>query len=308
MTCPYCEASIPDVDVFCEECGRKLDPSSSAATTCPCGSSDVDSEGYCQKCGRRTPPALDPAHIAQTVSADCAGLTDRGLKHSSNEDRFGIREQDGAWRLVVCDGVSTSLNAAKASQAAVDAAISSTGDLAAAIADAAQAVAALPTSGFRGDSASTTLVAADMRGHEVTIGWVGDSRAYWISDDMRSGRLLSHDHSWVNMAVELLGLTAAQAEASPQAHAILRWLGADAGENAEAEFTTLTLTEPGLLLLCTDGLWNYAPEPVDLATRVATAAQAYGREASGIVRGLVEFARVQGGRDNITVVVWRYQG
>src|SRR5579883_2656827 len=160
MTCPFCTATLPEENLFCEECGRKLEPAT-PGSGCICGSTALDAEGYCQSCGRRATPALDPDHTADTPSADCAGLTDRGLRHADNEDRFGIRERAGVWRLVVCDGVSTSNNAASASQAAVDAALTAPGDLAASVEAASTAVAHIPSSGRPRDSASTTLVAAD---------------------------------------------------------------------------------------------------------------------------------------------------
>ncbi len=60
----------------------------------------------------------------------------------------------------------------------------------------------------------------------LVVGWVGDSRAYWLPDDGRPVQL-TVDDSWAAEAIAH-GLPRAEAEALPQAHAITRWLGADA--------------------------------------------------------------------------------
>ena len=52
----------------------------------------------------------------------------------------------------------------------------------------------------------------------------------------------------------------AEAESSPQAHAITKWLGRDS-EDHTPMVGQLRITEPGWLLVCSDGLWNYASEP-----------------------------------------------
>jgi serine/threonine protein phosphatase PrpC len=137
-------------------------------------------------------------------------------------------------------------------------------------------------------------------GGQVTAGWVGDSRAYWIGTD--GAWQLTRDHSWRNDVVSAGKLTAEEAERHPQAHAITRWLGADAGENAEAGTTRFPLRPSGMLLLCTDGLWNYAATPEAMAEAVRKS-RASGADALAVARNLAEFANAQGGHDNVTAVV-----
>jgi len=86
---------------------------------------------------------------------------------------------------------------------------------------------------------------------------------------------------------------------APQAHGITHWLGADAGESAEPDAMRFKFPGPGYLLLCTDGLWNYAPEPEQLRNVLK------GSDALEMARNLVEFANSQGGHDNITAVLLR---
>jgi serine/threonine protein phosphatase PrpC len=94
-------------------------------------------------------------------------------------------------------------------------------------------------------------------------------------------------------------MSAEEAEKAPQAHGITRWLGADAGENAQPDVTQATFAVPGYLLLCTDGLWNYAQAAEQLGALVQ------GGETIEIARKLIDYANGHGGHDNITAVLLR---
>jgi PPM family protein phosphatase len=135
---------------------------------------------------------------------------------------------------------------------------------------------------------------------EITVGWVGDSRAYWLAAPgaAEPGRLLTVDHSWAVEVVSTGVLDMAAALADPRAHAITRWLGA--GGEPEPGIVTFRPVGPGLLLLCTDGLWNYRPDAAELA-EIALPALAGGGPLAA-ARALTTVALDAGGRDNITVV------
>jgi serine/threonine protein phosphatase PrpC len=90
-----------------------------------------------------------------------------------------------------------------------------------------------------------------------------------------------------------------EAMASPQAHVITRWLGADIAE-PRPHITRFSPPGPGVVLVCTDGLWNYLPEADDLAGRSLPGATT---DPLGAASKLVEFALACGGMDNITVVL-----
>ncbi|MFD1523728.1 PP2C family serine/threonine-protein phosphatase [Pseudonocardia yunnanensis] len=161
-----------------------------------------------------------------------------------------------------------------------------------AVGAAAEAVAELAAE-READAPSCTLVAALVGpSGRVTVAWVGDSRVYHL--DGPNSRLLTADHSWAHEQVAAGVLDPAAAMADPRAHAITRWLGADG--KPYPDVTTVD-AEGGLLLLCTDGLWNYLPDPGDLA-RIAGAADT----PHGIAALLTRYALDSGGRDNVTVV------
>ncbi len=319
MQCPACGAEVPDDDSFCEVCGDRLGDAPAPVrgeptpSGCTCGAlaSEIDEEGFCTCCGRRARrPAAD--HMEIVLSPRFAAVSDRGLRHDRNEDRCAVADTGNGVVMVVCDGVSTTRQSEVASATVAETVIASlteflrgnaAGDPEAAMRQAIAAGAAAlnaRTSTRQEKPASTTIVAALVQEADAVIGWLGDSRAYWI--DEGEVTLLTHDHSWLNEVLALGGLTAQQAEEAPQAHAITRWIGADAGSDIEPEIVRHTLAPTGSLLLCSDGLWNYVPTSAGLGELFA-AASVSAHDALGIARYLVDFANERGGQDNITVAL-----
>jgi PPM family protein phosphatase len=311
MQCSVCAAILPDDDVFCEECGTRLQPISAASSQsalCLCGAPDdqLDEDGYCLSCGRRCRPAPSD-HLELEISSTLAAVTDRGLRHSRNEDRFALGEEDGRWMLVVCDGVSNSGNADEAAALACECVSMALGEgapLTDALAQARRRVAELGQSGSTGGCPSTTIVAAVATPTQINISWLGDSRAYWIGEE--GARQLTVDHSWINAVVSSGEMTASEAAKSPQAHGITRWLGADADETMQPDTFEFSVPGPGLLLLCTDGLWNYASQLEEMAALVHECSPE-GASALQTAQRLIQFANSRGGHDNITAALLRWE-
>ena len=127
---------------------------------------------------------------------------------------------------------------------------------------------------------------------------MGDSRAYWIARE--NSRQLTRDDPSINEVVEAGEMTEEEALKSSQAHAITRWLGADATPDDSApSLVEFDIPGPGHLLLCSDGLWNYVPNPAAMSELI----YAQEEDAVGVVRRLVDFANEKGGQDNITAVL-----
>ncbi|MFE7563852.1 PP2C family protein-serine/threonine phosphatase [Kitasatospora sp. NPDC057500] len=291
----------------------------STAACAHCGLHQVTADGYCEACGGAQPRPRD--HMEKAL-AGVAGVSDRGVRHHRNEDSFTVAATslpggEPVVVAVVCDGVSSSDRPDQASETAVDAASESllssleagtdpTAAMRRAIADAADAVAALATDGTRPsrpdvNAPACTYVSAIAAGGRITIGWVGDTRAYWIPDDRAAAVpfRLTQDDSWAARMVEAGLMGEAEAYADPRAHAITGWLGADA-EEVVPHVIGFTPHYPGVLLVCTDGLWNYAEAATDLAYRVRPDART---EPLAAAQDLVKFAVAAGGHDNITVAV-----
>jgi PPM family protein phosphatase len=143
----------------------------------------------------------------------------------------------------------------------------------------------------------TTVTAAILTNGRVSIGHVGDSRAYRVRD----GELeqLTEDHSLVADLMRSGRLTPEEADAHPQRSVITRALGTD----ADVDVDTVTVdVQPGdLFLLCSDGLTTMVPED-DILRIVQDAGT-----LDDIARTLVRAANSGGGEDNITVVLFRVE-
>jgi len=168
--------------------------------------------------------------------------------------------------------------------------------------EAAQAQAVAAASLPEPNPPACTFVAAVLDSSTVVVGWVGDSRAYWLPDDGIPLQL-STDDSWAAEAIAV-GFSREEAERAPQAHSITRWLGTDAPD-AVPRTVARRLESPGWLLLCSDGLWNYRSEAADLGDLVRTTAASTGAEPLALAEALVAWANQQGGHDNITVALAR---
>jgi PPM family protein phosphatase len=322
--CPSCATLVAQADRFCESCGAPLVevpepevsrvaiPRTGQAAEGPCSDcgNSTFTDGYCTGCGhRRAEPDRDEALLGAV-----ALITDRGLHHARNEDAAAAGIVSDAVAVVVCDGVSTSgeaqLAAVAASKAGVDGMVTalaaSKGARAAVLAGLADAAKAAVDVGLGGDSATApsctytaaTVVPTSEGAVEITVGNVGDSRAYWLPDPPAAARQLTVDDS---VAQELMTAGAAADSELVQrgAHTLTRWLGADSEPTpwADSSVQAITVVGPGSLLLCSDGLWNYLPDPADIA-RFCT-----GTDPTAAARALTEFALKAGGHDNITVAV-----
>ncbi len=322
--CPTCQASCIEGDRFCSDCGTKLPPPVSAGRvqTCACGSTEFDADGFCIACGVKPRPAASDAG-AHAIGPGLAAFSDPGLVHSRNEDACalaGPADGGAGTILVVCDGVSNSQAPDIASSAAAHAALETMqAELAKgsapeqamrdAITRAHDTVCAVPYD--RQDPvdppASTIVIAylaaAADDGMRATIGWLGDSRVYWIGRDR--GQLLTRDHSWRNLVVDRGEMTDDEARRDKLAHALVKCLGSTdftaPTPCPEPTIATIPLPRHGWLLACTDGLWNYAETPSALAS--ASQGAFWTTDALGICQRLVEYARERGGHDNITAAV-----
>lgn len=372
--CPNCHVPVKDYEEFCEACGAPLRAMSvntvpaawpedgsaepglaedsthqaipepadlrGVAPICAACGGEVLRDGYCGTCGARAPRLRD--HFSEQPAAWVGAVCDRGLRHTRNEDAVATaaeREPGSRAVLVVCDGVSSSVDSDLASLAAaraardVLAASSSRGMLAglpptAAIiarltlaADTANdAVIAVSQSAKDNTSrgaprsdlspvpspASCTFVAAVVEHETLVVGSVGDSRAYWIPD-VGPATALTPDDSFAQVQIAA-GVSRQEAESGPQSHAITRWLGADAPDHKPTT-ATMTLTEPGWLLVCSDGLWNYCSPAHDLGELVQRTSRCSpgAAEPLALAQALVDWANAQGGQDNISAALARVQ-
>lgn len=142
---------------------------------------------------------------------------------------------------------------------------------------------------------TTMTVAVTGPDGNVSIGHVGDSRAYRI----REGGLeqLTKDHSLVGELMRSGKLSPEEAEGHPQRSVITRAVGTE----PDVDVDTFSVdTEPGdVFLLCSDGLTDMVSDDT-----IQTVIAAGDGDLERAARKLVEAANSSGGEDNITVLVF----
>ncbi|AKT36934.1 PP2C family protein-serine/threonine phosphatase [Chondromyces crocatus] len=259
------------------------------------------------------------------VKLTMAGLTDRGLVRTSNEDAFfmahlGTGEQWSedtpvSWRLgdrgvllAVSDGMGGANAGEVASALSLEKLLegmrgrvrpkeSDADRLRRTIELASRQVRRAAARPGR-EGMGATLTAVYLRGTTATIAEIGDSRAYLI----RRGLLcqVTRDQSYVQLLVDAGLMTQEEAERSPRRNIVLQAMGQDT--DVIVALSRLDLRRGDRLLLCTDGLSSMlsdrqilalaqAPTPIDQACL-----------------DLVEHAKDAGGDDNITVILAEASG
>ena len=254
VACPRCHEPAPDGDTYCEACGGRLWPE--VATTLDQHDDDR----------------------AETTADGVAGVSDRGRLRKRNEDAVRVGSAAGGTFAIVCDGVASSVGGRMAADAAVETvgnsfrdALESRGSagdwdpestMESAMAAAQAAVLRVPARSNAPDEApSCTFVAALWDGQRVTVGNVGDSRAYWVGATQTLR--LTVDDSWAQLQIDARLMSEAEAMDASDAHVITRWLGRDAPDEPY-EVTTLQPRESGRVLLCSDGMWQYASATTEM--------------------------------------------
>ncbi len=224
--------------------------------------------------------------------------TDTGRQRKANEDNLLVREP----LFVVADGMGGARAGEVASQTAVDAfepglpqGGSAEERLAEVIGGANERIHEMAQSDEQLAGMGTTVTAAWVGDHDVSIAHVGDSRAYLLRDGKL--HLLTQDHSLVNELVIRGKLTEEQAAEHPQRSIITRALGPEA--SVEVDTQSRRARDGDVFLLCSDGLTSMIGDAAmeDILLRSSSLDEAG--------RALVQAANEAGGRDNITVVLFR---
>jgi len=144
-----------------------------------------------------------------------------------------------------------------------------------------------------------TTVAATIISHnrpQMTHAHVGDSRLYLIREDVILQ--LTQDDSWANLSWEGSGEPDDTAKVSMK-HVLTKALGAQ--DDVDFEVVDQELTHGDIVLLCSDGLTNMVPDK-----RILDIVSAHRGDLERASEALVAEANSQGGRDNISVILVRY--
>ncbi len=226
--------------------------------------------------------------------------TDTGRQRRANEDSLFAR----APVFAVADGMGGAQAGEVASRLAVEAfepglpAAGTPEDRLAEVARAAnQRIHEVAADDAARTGMGTTLTAAYVGDAGVSLAHVGDSRAYRLRDGVLEQ--LTNDHSLVGELVRRGKLTAEEAEEHPQKSVITRALGVEAW--VDVDTFTAPARDGDVYLLCSDGLTSMVGEArVGELLRSAPDLAAAGR-------ALIDEANAEGGRDNITVILFRLE-
>jgi serine/threonine protein phosphatase PrpC len=232
--------------------------------------------------------------------AEQYAATDTGRQRRANEDSLLARSP----LFVVADGMGGAQAGEVASRLAVDVFEEGLGDTAepeSGLAERAGAANAriheLSHSNAEHAGMGTTLTAVYVAPEEVAIAHVGDSRAYRL----RAGELvrLTDDHSLVDELMRQGKITPEEAVDHPQRSVITRALGPE--PSVEVDTRSYSARAGDVYLLCSDGLTTMLPEE-----RVAELMRSHSR-LHDTGEALIAAANEAGGRDNITVVLFRLE-
>ena len=228
-----------------------------------------------------------------------ASLTDTGKRRLRNEDAF------------VCDpplfAIADGMGGAQAGEIASGLAAAAIAERErgvrgeAAVAELVQAAnarvyrRALEDPAAAGMGTTVTVALVDAEANTLTIGHVGDSRAYRIRGDRLEQ--LTADHSLVAELVRTGRLTPEEAAEHPHRSVITRAVGTE--PNVDVDTFTMETAAGDLYLLCSDGLTDMVDD-----AGILTIAGSAAREPEAVARLLVEGANLAGGVDNITVVAF----
>jgi protein phosphatase len=232
--------------------------------------------------------------------AEQYAASDTGRQRRANEDSLLARSP----LFVVADGMGGAQAGEVASKIAVEAFEQGLGDTVEPEADLAEhagvanaRIHELSHSSAEHAGMGTTLTAVYVASEEIAIAHVGDSRAYRL----REGQLLrlTDDHSLVDELMRQGKITPEEAVDHPQRSVITRALGPE--PVVEIDTRSYAARAGDVYLLCSDGLTTMLPE-ARLAEILGT--HQLLREAGA---ALITAANEAGGRDNITVVLFRLE-
>jgi len=231
---------------------------------------------------------------------DEAARTDAGRQRHANEDSYYAR----APVYAVADGMGGAQAGEVASRIAAEAFDQRSGEgtpeqqLARVATEANRRIFELAQEDSSRSGMGTTLTGLLVDGDEVAIVHVGDSRAYLFRDGEL--RQLTRDHSLVEELRRQGRLTPEEAEEHPQRSIITRALGPE--RDVQLDVHTHRARSGDLYLICSDGLTSMVREG---RLREILSESESMRSA---VDALVAEANEMGGRDNITVVLFRVGG
>jgi len=227
-----------------------------------------------------------------------SGASDTGRKRRRNEDSYVIAPP----LFAVADGMGGAQAGEIASKLAAAAledtdsgALSGEDRVTSLIQEANRRVYERSNEDPNASGMGTTITVALVEDSGVTIGHVGDSRAYRYREG--SIEQITEDHSLVNELMKSGKLSPEEAETHPQRSVITRALGTD--PDVDVDHFTVEAHVGDVFLLCSDGLTTMVADDDILGVL-----EKYHDDLDRATKSLVSAANRGGGEDNITVIAF----
>lgn len=254
----------------------------------------------------------EPGH---NIHLRSSARTNVGQVRQNNEDNVHLWVGEGAVLAVVADGMGGAAAGEEASRLAVEAiengmALSAldneqtlaevseghlSDQLRDSILDANMSIIRRAAEEPEMRGMGTTVTLALVRGKEVIIAHVGDSRAYQITAMDTKIRQITSDHSFVEALFAAGHITREQADEHPMRNVLYRALGQT--EEIDVDLYQTYLQVGDRLVLCSDGLTRHVrpSEIADIALNASSPDVAS--------QQLIDLANARGGEDNVSVIV-----
>lgn len=232
-------------------------------------------------------------------------FTDTGRVRDMNQDAFktGFFKDGGAW-AVVCDGMGGVSGGQIASEICVNEVSSHIEKgyrksmsmksvknlLVSAITAANIKVFETANENKEYFGMGTTVVAVVILNGFAAVAHVGDSRAYFINDNIRQ---ITRDHSVVQYLIDTGRITKEAAKTHPDRNVITRAVGVN--PEVDVDVDIIPINEGETILICSDGLYEYVSEK-EMFDMIKNP------DEDEPAKKLLEMANEAGGKDNITVV------
>lgn len=239
-------------------------------------------------------------------------ITDIGKVRKIDEDSilaadlsFGINSESEKFLLLaVADGMGGAAKGEEASKIALNAltktiipelfgTLSFTELLENGIKNANQEILDYTTKNPESSGMGTTTVCAVVKGNNIHLANVGDSRAYVISND--EIRRVTKDHSYVQALIDEGQITEEEAREHPQKNVITKAVGIM--ESVEPDTMKLTLDTDESLLLCCDGVIAHLTDE-DIHKIICNT-----NDPQNACQQIVDLANKRGGSDNISLII-----
>lgn len=239
------------------------------------------------------------------------GLSDRGLLRDNNQDYFFVSENKEMPLFILADGMGGYKGGEIASMSSVKIVKEIFEKNYISIKEDQHVINLIDKSFYEANryiynkaknseelsGMGTTLILLYIFNNKLFIGHVGDSRVYIVKKELIQ---ITEDHSLVNELVKNGEITVEEARTHPKKNLITRAVGVNL--DVKADIYIKENMTCGKILLCSDGLSNMITD--EEIYKLINSSKKEGKEGlCDICNNLVEKAKENGGKDNITAIL-----